>query len=576
MPSHRSSGNERGMIMVAMDRDIHRKPSLLVKLRHAHRFASDQDGSLTLFALCLFLLMVMMGGLAVDLMRYESTRTTLQNTLDRATLASASLTQTLDPAEVVTDYFTKAGVKKFLKGVTVSEGLNYRNVVADAAAATQPFFLHMIGIKELDAEGHSMAEQRVNNVEIMLVLDVSGSMLTNSRLVNLKTAAREFVDTVLSSDSEHKISVGLVPFNGQVNIGPDLRAKYTALTDDPGVSNVNCVELPAASFASTALPTNTAAAMTSHADTYSITNQTTSYVNYTDSSYAIGYHSTQNALNAWCPPVAGNIVRLPSQSITDLQGQISGLSAVGATSINAGLKWGLALLDPSAQNMFTQFMGAGKMPNTLTGRPFEFTDPESMKVIVLMTDGEHFAEERVKPAYKTGTSPIFRSNVDGNYSIRFTSGRPPAAGANEYWVPHLGNWRAAAWSNAGNTGTSTAQTWPQVWGAMRLQYVAWQFYGRALGTNNTTRVSNFNTAMSNFREQTPTATMDSQLQSICSLAKTNGVIVYGIAFEAPTNGQTQIRNCSTSAAHYFNASGLQIRTAFRSIASNISQLRLTQ
>jgi hypothetical protein len=54
------------------------------------------------------------------------------------------------------------------------------------------------------------------------------------------------------------------------------------------------------------------------------------------------------------------------------------------------------------------------------------------------------------------------------------------------------------------------------------------------------------------------------------------VIVYGIAFEAPTNGQAAISNCATSPAHYFNASGLQISTAFRSIASNISQLRLTQ
>jgi carbon monoxide dehydrogenase subunit G len=34
----------------------------------------------------------------------------------------------------------------------------------------------------------------------------------------LKIAAKEFVDTVLSSDAEHKISIGIVPFNGQVNL----------------------------------------------------------------------------------------------------------------------------------------------------------------------------------------------------------------------------------------------------------------------------------------------------------------------------------------------------------------------
>ena len=69
------------------------------------------------------------------------------------------------------------------------------------------------------------------------------------------------------------------------------------------------------------------------------------------------------------------------------------------------------------------------------------------------------------------------------------------------------------------------------------------------------------------------------MQSICTLAKAQNVIIYGIAFEATTIGQTQIRNCSTdgeNGSHYFNAQGLQISTAFSAIANNISQLRLTQ
>jgi Flp pilus assembly protein TadG len=536
------------------------------------RFWAAQDGSLTILAFTLFLLMVMMGGLAVDLMRYEQTRTTLQNTLDRATLASAALTQTLDPKTVVADYFTKAGMDKYLKRVIVSEGVNFRNVTADAAAATDPYFLHLIGLDKLDALGHSMAEQRVTNVEIMLVLDVSGSMASNSKLVNLKTAANEFVDTVLSSDAEHKISIGLVPFNGQVNIGPDLRAQYTGLTDDPGVTNVQCVDMPSTVYDATALPTNTAMSMTAHADTYSGTNQTNAWVAYTDTNYAIGYHVTNNAGNVWCPPIAGNIIRLPAQSISTLQGQINGLSAIGATSINAGLKWGLALMDPSAAAVYTQLIGAGKMAVALSGRPYSFTDPEAMKVIVLMTDGEHFAEERVNAAYKGATlSPIWKSNVDGNYSIQHTS-----VSGNQWWVPHLSRFQAVKWTNSSNTLTATQQSWQQVWGSMRLSYVAWQFYARALGSTTSARNIEYANQMLAFRSKTPTTTMDSQLQQICGLAKGQAVIVYGIAFEAPTNGQTQIRNCSTSAAHYFNASGLQIRTAFRAIASNISQLRLTQ
>ena len=85
--------------------------------------------------------------------------------------------------------------------------------------------------------------------------------------------------------------------------------------------------------------------------------------------------------------------------------------------------------------------------------------------------------------------------------------------------------------------------------------------------------------LDSYRTVTQTTTMDTQLQDICTLAKAQNVIIYGIAFEAPTNGQTQIRNCSTdgtTGSHYFNATGLQITTAFAAIANNISQLRLTQ
>lgn len=114
-------------------------------------FLRNGEGNLTMFALILFVSMVMIGGLAVDVMRFEAVRTHLQNTLDRSTLAAASLTQQLDAEEVVYDYFEKAGLAEYLTSVDVDEGLNYREVTADATAATNPFFLHMMGIEDLDA-----------------------------------------------------------------------------------------------------------------------------------------------------------------------------------------------------------------------------------------------------------------------------------------------------------------------------------------------------------------------------------------------------------------------------------------
>ncbi len=104
-------------------------------------------------------------------------------------------------------------------------------------------------------------------------------------------------------------------------------------------------------------------------------------------------------------------------------------------------------------------------------------------------------------------------------------------------------------------------------------------YARALGAHNTTlRTNTYNTWNANFAGYTDTTTMNSRLDQVCEAAKAQGVIVYGIAFEAPDGGKTAIEDCasSPSSTYYFDASGLEIQTAFRLIASNLSQLRLTQ
>lgn len=124
------------------------------------------------------------------------------NCKTRATLAAASLTQELAPAAVVNDCFRKAGILDTLRSVQVIQGLNFRNVDASAVTDTDPLFLKMIEIDDLDAAGRSTAEQRINNVEIMLVLDVSGSMNSNARLVKLKEVAKKFITTVLGKDRE--------------------------------------------------------------------------------------------------------------------------------------------------------------------------------------------------------------------------------------------------------------------------------------------------------------------------------------------------------------------------------------
>jgi Flp pilus assembly protein TadG len=572
------------------------------------RFVEDTHGSLMLLTLYLFVIMAFMGGLAIDLMRYEQTRTSLQNTLDRAILASASLTQTLDPDQVVSDYFAKAGMSNYLQNVTVTNGLNFRTVKADASATTDAYFMHLIKNGDINSDstriamttkGMSSAEQRINSVEISLVLDISSSMGWNNRLVNLKAAAKDFVQSVISNDPAGKIAISIVPFDDHVNLGPDLRSKYTGLTNDQGFANAYCIDLPASTYSSTGIDPTASMPMVYLHDFWSDSYYRQGFVSPTDRTYSIGFDPVYNWTPTICPTMTNNFLRLPTRSIPALNGYIDGLAALGGTAINIGMKWGVTMMDPSQRAIFTSLRQEGKIPNEIPDRPLNYGEKDVLKVIVLMTDGENSGMRRVAEAYKTGLSPIYLSTVEGRYSIRFTSGRPSAAGSNEYYVPHLNAWRSTPYNN-GTKGwvwdwgyspelgwrwqhfyrdldTTTQLTWPEVWSKMRLSYVAWQFYARGLGYNNwNSMVNNFYAAIDKLSTVPDAATMNQQLQSICKLTKDKGVVVYGIAFEASATGQDQISKCASSPAHYFNAQGLQISTVFRTIANNISQLRLTQ
>lgn len=511
------------------------------------------------FVLILFVLMILLGGIAVDVMRFETRRVAVQNTLDRATLAAASLTQAGDPENVVIDYFAKADLGAELSGVNVEEGLNYRIVTASAVAATRNFFMSMTDIPSLQAMNNSQAEQRINDVEVMLILDISGSM-KGDKITNLKAAAHNFVETVTEHDPDHRISIGIIPYNAQVNIGASLRGKFNA-THLHGVENANCLELPSNTFGTLALSRAQDFPMMAVADTVTDQSSDSGYVALTNSRAKPG----NSAASRWCNPNTKTEITLPTKSKTALHEAIDALEAEGNTSILLGMRWGTALLDPSFQPVYGELIGAGAMAADMADRPYAYDEPDAMKVIVLMTDGEHVAHTRVPDAYKSGASPIYRSSGDGMLSI-YHAGQ---GGANKYWVPHKGTWQKTAW----NSGSGVEQqSWQQVWARVTVSWVAKQLYSRALGTSFQQEKNKFLVTYQSVNS------MDSLLASNCAAARASGTLIYGIAFQAPTKGVTAIRDCASRPAsnYFFDVQGLDIDSAFSLIASNLSQLRLTQ
>jgi Flp pilus assembly protein TadG len=352
---------------------------------HAHDFASDESGVFWLFSVMMFLMILMIGGIGVDLMRSERDRTVMQNTLDRAVLAAADLDQSRDAAVVVQDYFDAAGLGAYVDIDEPDLGLNYKTVSATAGMTTTAQFMRLSGVNEIDTVAYASAEERIANVEISMVLDISGSMRSHNRMTHLKTAAKSFVDTVLNEANEDLVSVSIIPYDEHVNVGPEIMSRLPVNQ----VHNFShCVEFEDADFEETAFDFSTTHQQMQHTRLY----------------------------NSWgyqCPTETYERMTVFSQDNTALKWQIDQLQPSGNTHIFMGMKWAATLLDPSFNVVIEDMAEAPHniVDDVFADRPAEYNDAETLKTVVLMTDGVNTSSYRVADwAYATPSHYAHWSN----------------------------------------------------------------------------------------------------------------------------------------------------------------------
>lgn len=331
-------------------------------------------------------LMMIMGGMAVDFMRFESRRVMLQSVADRAVLAAADINQrdedgNLDanaalPKAIVLDYFKKAGYEGMIVGEPdIIDTADFRSVGVNAKFDMNSIYLRLIGMETLSAPAAATAVEGVANIELSLVVDISGSMrddvtptadstTSETKIEALRRAAKAFAATMLTEQYKDKISMSVVPYSEHVNIGPDLMANLP-------VNQVHdwshCVEFPDSAFDTAAIDTTVTYEQMQHYQ----------------------FNSGDNTLtNTVCPRYDYERVTALSQDLTQIELDIEALTPRAGTSIFMGLKWGLALLDPS---MRTPLVGVADP--AFAGRPVAYpvngAATDTQKVIVLMTDGQN-------------------------------------------------------------------------------------------------------------------------------------------------------------------------------------------
>ncbi|SFR56090.1 TadE/TadG family type IV pilus assembly protein [Litoreibacter janthinus] len=341
-------------------------------------FARDENGTMIIFGLTIFLMVLVATGMAIDFMRHENMRSRLQATLDRAVLAAADLDQTNDPQEVVEDYFAKSGLTNYELDVVVEEGLNFRTVTANASSVVDSMFLNMVGIESIDAPAGGAAEERIEKVEVSLVLDISGSMDSNDKIENMQQAADEFVDTLITADTKDLISISVVPYTGQTNAGETL---FNAINVDQVHDYSYCVEFETADFQTVPL---------------SFSKQYEQAQHYEYSSSFYGSWANYKIQNPWCSDKEDEEIKAFQNNNSTLKTTIDSYRPRTATGIHYAMKWAAALLDPSMRSVVSSMISAGDVDPAFEGRPANYDDEETVKVIVLMTDGMNVDQYRIK------------------------------------------------------------------------------------------------------------------------------------------------------------------------------------
>lgn len=204
-------------------------------------FCRDARGNVAmLFALSLVPL-IGMAGAAVDYGNSLRVKAQLQTALDAAVIAGATVlaqtgsnTQTRDAVEkYMAAKFTNPGGAPPTVNTTVNPT---GKVTADSTVEVPTTLMRVFGQTTMPVKAIAEATFGSKNSEVVIALDVTGSMAAGGKLVAAQAAAIGLVNTLFATPgAASKVKVAFVPFNNYVNIGTSYRGA-SWLTDSSDYS----------------------------------------------------------------------------------------------------------------------------------------------------------------------------------------------------------------------------------------------------------------------------------------------------------------------------------------------------
>jgi Flp pilus assembly protein TadG len=507
--------------------------------RGLRQFGRDEKGIVLILFTLMFVPILLIVAVAVDVSQTLVVKRQLISAVDAAALTVAQMPNLSDDeAEEKTEDYIKAhypdSAAGSLKGFSVKRDNGTVDISATAELSTS--FLRVAGYDTLSVTVNSRAMMKQTKLEVVMVLDNTGSMSKTvdgsfggtQKIDALKTAAGKLIDILFAGEDESDfVKVGLVPFANAVNVGKNLTADQLD-TANPSLLNTEHVTFDDGGTASVSLIFDTLKAswrgcVRARTEPYDLTddapdpaNKATLFTPYfapdenvSSNSYLTGpseqpfknftfYRDKTPAggsPNYDCPQGTVEPLTNVKSTITTAIGK---MTASGSTVIPEGLAWGWRLVSPGA-------------PFALAA-PYD--DKNTVKAVILLTDGQN--------------------NLTGD-----CAGRPCG--------PHNDSYKTffSAYGYASKGG----------------------HLGAADGSE------------ANAKLDEKTATVCSNITGdLDGDGKGENIILYTITFGVlPDSAKTLMENCASPSGKYFHApSDEDLQSAFETIAYGLSKLRLAR
>ena len=375
-------------------------------------------------------------GMALDFAQAYLVQQRLSQAIDAAALAATAISSDQNVIEQkVQDFFDVNYPPEKLGATFDPEVLVEGNLVTVTGSARyNTFFLTLIGIEDIDVDAETVVQREVKGLEVVLVLDNTGSMASNNNIGKLRTATCEFIEILYGTyDADATedcldrydgfvepisefVKVGLVPYSTSVNVGP-----YGLGYDDAGNSYDtaflnNPLDLTFSNDANTdicILEEDDGTDVLDHEGPWYMyrwcrdKDDDSALCNYWNNYICTGYNSYGNCSSYTYSPGAQGVYRAPNyqcpaaavlpltDDMTALKDRVNEMQARGWTFGNIGMAWGWRMLSPDAP--FTEGV--------------EWDNEAYRKVIVMMTDGDNVRSSPYGAFGYNGDHSVSSSNV---------------------------------------------------------------------------------------------------------------------------------------------------------------------